>query len=107
MAEGKRIFISYARKDGAALAQRLLTDLADNGFKPWLDTGEIAGGDSWTDAIEGGIDGAEVVLALLTPGSYASRICRAEQLRALRKDKLVIPAAGEDRQRHSASSGTK
>jgi NB-ARC domain/TIR domain/WD domain, G-beta repeat len=91
MPEGKRIFISYARKDGAELAQRLQKDLAGEGFKPWLDTHEIAGGDSWTDDIEGGIDGADAILALLTPGSHASRICRAEQLRALRKDKLVIP----------------
>jgi len=61
------------------------------GFKPWLDSPDIGGGDSWTDEIERAIDGADVVLALLTPGSYASRICRAEQLRVLRKDKLVIP----------------
>jgi WD40 repeat protein len=91
MPEDKRIFISYARKDGAELAERLRTDLASRGMKPWLDTREIAGGDSWTDDIERGIDGSDAVLALLTPGSYASRICRAEQLRALRKDKLVIP----------------
>ena len=37
------------------------------------------------------LDEAEYVLALLTPGSYVSEICRAEQLRALRKDKCVIP----------------
>ena len=86
-----RIFISYARKDGAELAQRLRKDLASHGFEPWLDTHEIAGGDSWTDDIEAGIDGSDAVLALLTPGSYASRICRAEQLRALRKKRLVIP----------------
>jgi len=86
-----RIFISYARKDGETLAQRLRTDLSNHGFEPWLDTRQIAGGDSWTDDIEGGIDGSDAVLALLTPGSFASRICRAEQLRALRKKRLVIP----------------
>jgi WD40 repeat protein len=91
MPEGKRIFISYARKDGAELAKRLMMDLESQGFKPWLDAPEIAGGDSWTDDIEGGIDDSDAVIALITPGSYASRICRAEQMRALRKDKLVIP----------------
>jgi WD40 repeat protein len=91
MSARKRIFISYAREDGAELAQRLRTDLVSNGFKPWIDARQITGGDSWTDEIERGIDGADAVLALLSPGSYASRICRAEQLRALRKDKLVIP----------------
>ena len=31
------------------------------------------------------------MLALLTPGSYGSEICRAEQMRSLRKGKCVIP----------------
>ena len=41
-----RVFISYARKDGARLAQRLHRDLKTQGFDPWLDTGRIAGGAS-------------------------------------------------------------
>ena len=103
MAEERRIFISYARNDGADLAERLQMDLAANGFEPWLDALNIAGGDSWTDEIERGIDTAYAVLAVLTPGSYGSRICRAEQLRALRKGKLVIPliaTPGSDRPLH-------
>jgi len=35
--EPLRIFISYARKDGAALAQRLQSDLANQGFDAWHD----------------------------------------------------------------------
>jgi TIR domain len=42
--EPLRVFISYARKDGAALAQRLQFDLAKEGFDAWLDTQRIAGG---------------------------------------------------------------
>jgi NB-ARC domain/WD domain, G-beta repeat/TIR domain len=45
----------------------------------------------WTTEIEVALDTAEFVLALLTSGSYASEICRAEQLRSLRKGKCVIP----------------
>ncbi len=86
-----RIFISYARKDGAPLAQHLQESLAAEGFHAWLDTQRIAGGATWTTEIEQALDGSEVALALLTPGSYASEICRAEQLRALRKGKRVIP----------------
>jgi hypothetical protein len=85
------VFISYARKDGADLAQRLERDLAAQGFDPWLDTQRLSGGVSWTNDIEGAIDKAQVVLALLSPGSYASEICRAEHLRSLRKGKRVIP----------------
>jgi tetratricopeptide (TPR) repeat protein len=86
-----RVFISYARKDGAALAQRLQQDLNEQGFDAWLDTRRIQGGAIWTTDIEHALDEAEFVLALMTSGCYVSEICRAEQLRALRKHKCVIP----------------
>ena len=50
--EPPRVFISYARKDGAALAQRLQKDLKEQGFDAWLDTQRIAGGATWTTEIE-------------------------------------------------------
>jgi len=86
-----RIFISYARKDGASLAQRIQSDLASEGFDAWLDTQRIAGGALWSADIEREVDARQVTLALLSPGSYASEICRAEQLRALDKGNRVIP----------------
>src|SRR5580704_761107 len=89
--EPLRVFLSYARKDGAALAQRLQKDLKQQGFDGWLDTQRITGGATWTTDIEHALDDAEFVLALMTSGSYRSEICRAEQLRALRKHKCVIP----------------
>jgi hypothetical protein len=89
--EPSRVFLSYARKDGAELAQRLKYDLENNGFDAWLDTRRIASGAVWTNEIEVALDRAEYVVALLTQGSYVSEICRAEQLRALRKHKCVIP----------------
>lgn len=85
------VFISYARKDGAELANRLLIDLQSLGYDSWLDTKEILGGATWTREIEEALDRSDVVLALLTIGSYVSEICRAEQLRALRRHKCVIP----------------
>ncbi len=86
-----RIFISYARKDGATLAQRLQSDLTREGFDAWLDTQRIAGGALWSLTIEQEIDARDVTIALLTPGSYESEICRAEQLRTLREGKRLIP----------------
>jgi hypothetical protein len=86
-----RIFVSYARKDGAKLALRLQHDLTAAAFDVWLDTARIHAGDTWTVDIEEAIDRSQVVLALLTPGSYTSEICRAEQLRSLRHGKCVIP----------------
>ena len=83
--------ISYAHKDGAAAAARLQKDLSEDGFDSWLDTRRLYPGASWTKSIEEALDRAECIIALLSPGSYTSEICRAEQLRALRKGKCVIP----------------
>jgi WD40 repeat protein len=86
-----RVFISYARKDAADLALRLRDRLASAALEPWLDTSRIDGGAVWTKEIEDAIDGCDVAVAILSAGSYQSDICRAEQLRALRKGKRVIP----------------
>ena len=86
-----RIFISYAREDSLDIALRLRDDLASAGHDVWLDLAEIAVGASWSRDIESAIENSDILLALLSPGSYVSDICRAEQLRALRKQKRVIP----------------
>src|SRR5208337_2601727 len=86
-----RIFISYARKDGSALAQRLQAGLAKNGFDAWLDTQRIQGGATWSTRIEDEIKSRDLMIALMSPDSYASEICRAEQLLALDMQKRVIP----------------
>jgi hypothetical protein len=102
----QRIFVSYARKDAAELAVHLREGLKLE-YDVWLDTARIEGGASWTVEIEKAINNCDVFLALLTPGSYVSDICRAEQLRALRRGKRVIPllaAAGADRPLHLETS---
>jgi WD40 repeat protein len=94
-----KIFISYAHKDGAELAQRLRNSLIAESFDAWLDERRLEAGALWTAEIERAIDDSQVVLALVSPGSYSSEICRAEQLRSLRKGKRVIPllaASGSD-----------
>lgn len=86
-----RLFISYAHSDGAELASRLAADLQGSGFIVWWDRERLKPGASWTAGIEVGLDEADVVLCILSQGSYGSDICRAEQLRALRKHKRVLP----------------
>jgi hypothetical protein len=90
-----RIFVSYAHKDGMQLAQRLQRDLSTEGLDVWVDTERLHGGATWTVEIDRALELSQVVLALLTPGSYESDLCRAEQLRALRKGKRVIPLLGQ------------
>lgn len=86
-----RVFISYARKDGAAFAQRLQEDLKEQGFDAWLDTQRIRGGRVWSTEIEEAIKLCSVMIALMSPGSYVSEICRSEQLLALDRGNRVIP----------------
>jgi WD40 repeat protein len=89
--EDRRIFISYAHRDGKDLALRLQQSLKENGFDAWLDGQRLLAGRVWTEDIEREIDTRQVTIALLSPGSYASEICRAEQLRALDRGNRVIP----------------
>jgi hypothetical protein len=89
-----RVFISYARADGEPLATRLDRDLADQGFEPWRDRREIVAGESWAGEIEDAMDRSQVLLAVLTPAAFRSRVCRGEQLRALRKGLRIVPVLG-------------
>src|SRR5262245_32381291 len=90
-ANPKKVFLSYARKDGVRLARLLSEDLTRAGFDVWLDTERIRGGAIWSRDIERSIDESDALIALLTAGAYESEICRAEHLHALRKKKCVIP----------------
>ena len=93
--EPSRVFISYARKDGASLAQRLESDLRNAGLDAWLDTQRIKGGAVWSEDIDRAIDSCQVMIAVLTTGSYESGMCRGEQLRALDKGKRLVPVLAE------------
>src|SRR6516164_6196438 len=86
-----KIFISYSHKDAAQLAQRLRNNLIAESFDAWLDHRGLEAGGTWTAEIERAIDLSQVVLALVSPGACNSEICRAEQLRSLRKGKRLIP----------------
>jgi hypothetical protein len=86
-----RVFISYAHRDGSELAAWLLRELESLGFDVWLDRERLRGGDRWTNEIESALDRSDVVLALLSEGSFTSDTCRAEQGWALDSGKRVIP----------------
>jgi NB-ARC domain/TIR domain/SIR2-like domain len=88
---GTRIFISYAWKDGAELASRLLKDLTVRGYEVWLDPVRLKGRASWSQEIEDNLDRSDVVVALQSAGFLESLVCRGEQLRSLRQHKCVIP----------------
>jgi hypothetical protein len=72
-----KVFISYARQDGTGLAQRLLQDLTREGCYVWLDSARLDAGAGWTEEIEKSLDSSDVIVALLSRGSYVSETCRA------------------------------
>lgn len=91
MSDTLNIFISYGRKDSTPFALRLRADLEALGWRVWLDQSKIDGGDDWMSMIERAIEGCDLMLALISPHANESRWCKAEQLRALRKGKPLIP----------------
>jgi WD40 repeat protein len=93
-----RVFISYAWKDGAQLAQRLYEKLSGR-CDPWKDNRRMVAGATWAKEIEHVIDATDVVVALVSPGANDSKVCGCERMRAFRKDKYIIPVlavAGTD-----------
>src|SRR5262245_58711750 len=85
------IFISYAVFYSSKIAVRIYEDFQAAGHPVWLDLSEIPGGSSWSQKIESAIEECDVMVALMSPASYNSQWCRAEQLRATRKGKRLIP----------------
>ena len=69
-----------ARNSHSACRQDLQTK-----FDVWLDKDRLTGGSSWSQEIEDNLDRSDVVLVLLSAGSFASEVCRGEQLRSLRQ----------------------
>ncbi len=67
-----RIFLSYAREDGARVEQ-LYQGLCDLGFKPWMDCKDILPGENWELAIKKAIRQADFFLACLSTTSINKR----------------------------------
>jgi hypothetical protein len=67
-----RIFISYAREDGAS-ADRLFSELTSRGFAAWLDNHNLLPGQNWQQRIEDAIASADFVIACFSTHSVKKR----------------------------------
>ncbi|MBN2303837.1 MAG: SUMF1/EgtB/PvdO family nonheme iron enzyme [Anaerolineae bacterium] len=87
-----RIFISYSRTD-ETFARKLAADLEDRGADIWIDRDDIAAGDDWMTAIQGGLDSCDVMILVVSPDSMISPNVEVEwkYFRNERK-KPIIPA---------------
>ncbi|MCD4687629.1 MAG: TIR domain-containing protein [Anaerolineae bacterium] len=85
-----RIFISYSRVD-ETFARRLAGDLSRLGADVWIDVQDIPAGMDWSNAIQQGLDSAEVMLVLLSPESTVSENVEDEWKYFKDQDKPLIP----------------
>ncbi len=95
-----RVFLSYSGAD-RPLARRIAGDLRAAGIPVWMDSWEIAVGDSVSEKIEEGLSGAAFVAVLLTRTSvrsgwvakeWRSRIAGEAEKRRL----SILPLRGDD-----------
>jgi len=66
--ESARVFISYARQDEAQ-AREIHAALSKAGFRPWLDTIDLAPGEDWKPAIDKAIRASGAFLSLISRNS--------------------------------------
>lgn len=60
-----KVFIAYAHEN-AAEAKRLAQTLENNGFEPWIDCANLAGGSRWITAIRRAIKSSDFFVACLS-----------------------------------------
>ena len=90
-AEKLKIFISYARADGAALAEDLVTGLGLAGFAPFLDRHDIAAAEDWEARLGGLIQSADTIVFIISPAAVKSERCAWEVEHAANLGKRLIP----------------
>lgn len=83
------LFISYSRRE-APFVDHLLDHLEDLGFPVWLDYHSLVLAQPWQEQIFAGIDGAEIVLLVVSEAALASKNVESEWRRALAQGKRII-----------------
>ncbi len=91
-----KVFISYARKDGAGFAEELVEALDVAGFDAFLDRNDIAAGEDWEQRLAAMLAAADTVIFVMTPGSVASERCGWEIATATGLSKRIIPVVAID-----------
>lgn len=84
-------FLSYARLDGAEVAEELRSSLEDLGVAVWFDEIAIVPGRSQSLQMDAGLRKARSGIALLTPAYLAGRFWTERELGALLGKETLIP----------------
>ena len=86
-----RVFLSYARSDGAAFALSLRDRLLGEGVPLWRDREGMEGGRDWWQQITAAIDRVEYLVLIMTPAALASPLVRREWRYARQHGVAVYP----------------
>jgi hypothetical protein len=84
-------FVSYARRDWDGFVSSLVSDLAKEPQKVWIDQDYLAGGDDWMDAIGQALQICNRLLLILSPDSISSKYVKMEYRYFFKHDKPIIP----------------
>ena len=80
-----QIFLNYAREDRQKV-ESLYQQLSNAGFRPWMDTKNILGGEQWQRSIQHALQQSQFFLACLSVTSVSKRsYLRREMREALEK----------------------
>jgi hypothetical protein len=89
-----RVFVSYARRDGEAIAADLVERIVSAGISVWRDREGMRGGESWWNQIDLVLDQVEFMVVAMTPGAIDSEVVRKEWDLARRKGVCIFPVLG-------------
>src|SRR5215212_3296767 len=94
--ELRTAFISYTRRGGAAVAERLRALLTDNGIRPWQDRTHLRGGEDYWQRIEEAIRACSYLVMVVTPDAFSEerRVLRREWYTARSAGTCVVPVKG-------------
>lgn len=91
----KNLFLSYSRKD-VDKAERIIADLSALGYRVWLDSDQLRGGDHWREKIVQAIETCDRFLILLSPNSVVSEHVTKELVLAETAQRTIIPLMIDD-----------
>lgn len=89
------VFISYSRKD-SRIVDQFVRQLADAGYRVWIDREGIHSGDEFTGIIAKAIKSSTLVIFFSSVNSNASEWTVKEISYALKKKKTIIPIRLDD-----------
>jgi len=84
-----KVFLSYADKDRETM-QKIRTNLMRQGITVWTNKTDIKTGEEFKEAINRGIERADNLVYLLSPGALKSQYCQDELARAFSLNKRII-----------------